>query len=80
MLQLEELEEELELDLLGLFLLLMSPSSFCRGTSKEQSREVQGQLRRMKQALMYRLEISFAPAPPRDVLVDDSKTNDDLDD
>ncbi|KAK9112199.1 hypothetical protein Scep_019718 [Stephania cephalantha] len=41
---------------------------------------VQGQLRRMEQALMDRLEISFSPAPPRDVLVDDSETDDDLDD
>ncbi|KAK9101591.1 hypothetical protein Scep_025021 [Stephania cephalantha] len=96
MLQLEELEVEMELDLLGLFLLLMSLSNFCEGTSircthiirimqdhtltQDQLREVQGQLRRMEQALMDRLGISFTPAPPRDVPVDDSETDDDLDD
>ncbi|KAK9140495.1 hypothetical protein Scep_010176 [Stephania cephalantha] len=41
-------------------------------------REVQGQLRRIEQALMDRLEISFAP--PRDVPANDSKTDDDPND
>ncbi|KAK9134865.1 hypothetical protein Syun_014195 [Stephania yunnanensis] len=40
----------------------------------------QDQLRRMKHALMDRLGISFAQTPPRDVLADDSKTDDDIDD
>ncbi|KAK9157992.1 hypothetical protein Scep_004566 [Stephania cephalantha] len=96
MLQLEELEVEMELDLLDLFLLLMSPSSFCGWTSRQcrhillvmqdhtltqdQLREVQGQLNRMEHALMDRVGISFAPAPPRDVPAEDSETDDDLDD
>ncbi|KAK9166472.1 hypothetical protein Scep_001663 [Stephania cephalantha] len=48
--------------------------------TQDQLREVQGQLIRMEVALMDRLEISFAPAPPRDVPADDSETDDDLDD
>ncbi|KAK9126313.1 hypothetical protein Scep_015159 [Stephania cephalantha] len=40
--------------------------------TQDQLREVQGQLRRMEHALMDRLEISFASAPPRDVPADDS--------
>ncbi|KAK9157336.1 hypothetical protein Scep_003910 [Stephania cephalantha] len=48
--------------------------------TQDQLREVQGQLRHMEQALMDRLGISFAPAPPRDVPTDDSETDDDLDD
>ncbi|KAK9132821.1 hypothetical protein Scep_012349 [Stephania cephalantha] len=43
-------------------------------------REVQGHLNRMKQALTERLEISFVPAPPRDVPADDSETDDDVED
>ncbi|KAK9088039.1 hypothetical protein Syun_030433 [Stephania yunnanensis] len=38
-----------------------------RTLTQDQLREVQGQLRRMEQALMDRLGISFAPAPPSDV-------------
>ncbi|KAK9128573.1 hypothetical protein Syun_017370 [Stephania yunnanensis] len=48
--------------------------------TQDQLRKVQCQLRRMEQTLMDRLGISFAPAPPRDVRVDDSETDDDLDD
>ncbi|KAK9089238.1 hypothetical protein Scep_028320 [Stephania cephalantha] len=86
MLQLEELQEklevevEMELDILGLFLLLMSPlrrdfqemqTQILRimqdhTLTQDQLREVQDQLHRMEQALMDRLGISFAPAPPRD--------------
>ncbi|KAK9111038.1 hypothetical protein Scep_018557 [Stephania cephalantha] len=51
-----------------------------RTLTQNQLREVQGQLRRMEQALMDRLGISFAPAPPRDVPADDSETENDLDD
>ncbi|KAK9166565.1 hypothetical protein Scep_001756 [Stephania cephalantha] len=51
-----------------------------RTLTQDQLREVQGQLRRMEQALMDRLEISFALVPPRDVPADDSKIDDDLDD
>ncbi|KAK9132801.1 hypothetical protein Scep_012329 [Stephania cephalantha] len=43
-------------------------------------REVRGQLNRMEQALMDRLGISFALAPPRDVPSNDSEIDDDLDD
>ncbi|KAK9157560.1 hypothetical protein Scep_004134 [Stephania cephalantha] len=45
-----------------------------------QLREVQVQLRRMEQALMDKLEISFALVPPRDVPTDDSEIDDDPDD
>ncbi|KAK9132760.1 hypothetical protein Scep_012288 [Stephania cephalantha] len=48
--------------------------------TQDQLQEVQGQLNRMEQALMDRLGISFAPAPPNDVPADDSETDDDLDD
>ncbi|KAK9151459.1 hypothetical protein Syun_009768 [Stephania yunnanensis] len=48
--------------------------------TQDHLRKVQGQLNRMEQALMDRLGISFAPAPPRDVPFDDSETDDDLDD
>ncbi|KAK9158041.1 hypothetical protein Scep_004615 [Stephania cephalantha] len=47
--------------------------------TQDQLREVQGQLHRIEQALVDRLEISFAPAHPRDVRADDSETDDDLD-
>ncbi|KAK9089396.1 hypothetical protein Scep_028478 [Stephania cephalantha] len=46
--------------------------------TRDELREVQGQLRLMEQALMDRLEISFTP--PRDVPDDDSETDDDPDD
>ncbi|KAK9158284.1 hypothetical protein Scep_004858 [Stephania cephalantha] len=45
-----------------------------------QLRKVQGQLNRMEQAIMDRLEISFVSVPPIDVPADDSETDDDLDD
>ncbi|KAK9132574.1 hypothetical protein Scep_012102 [Stephania cephalantha] len=48
--------------------------------TQDQLRKVQGQLRRMEQALMDKLGISFASAPPRDVPADNSETDDDLDD
>ncbi|KAK9160793.1 hypothetical protein Syun_007134 [Stephania yunnanensis] len=48
--------------------------------TQDQLQKVQGRLNRMKQVLMERLEISFAPAPSRDVPTDDSETDDDLDD
>ncbi|KAK9118293.1 hypothetical protein Scep_016386 [Stephania cephalantha] len=48
--------------------------------TQDQLREVQGQFNRIEQALMDRLGISFALAPPRDVPADDSETDDDLDD
>ncbi|KAK9158203.1 hypothetical protein Scep_004777 [Stephania cephalantha] len=48
--------------------------------TQDQLREVQGQLRHMEQALIDRLEISFALAPSRNVPADDSETDDDLDD
>ncbi|KAK9105425.1 hypothetical protein Scep_022269 [Stephania cephalantha] len=48
--------------------------------TQDQLRDVQGQLRRMEQALMDRLGISFAPAPPRDVPVDHSRGRRHLDD
>ncbi|KAK9100424.1 hypothetical protein Scep_023854 [Stephania cephalantha] len=46
--------------------------------TRDELREVHGQLRCMEQALMDKLEISFTP--PRDVPDDDSKTDDDPDD
>ncbi|KAK9158787.1 hypothetical protein Scep_005361 [Stephania cephalantha] len=46
--------------------------------TRDELREVQGQLRCMEQALMDRLGISFAP--PKDVSTDDSKTDDDPND
>ncbi|KAK9167617.1 hypothetical protein Scep_002808 [Stephania cephalantha] len=48
--------------------------------TQDQLRKVQGQLRHMKQVLMDKLEISFTPAPPRDVPANESKTDNDLDD
>ncbi|KAK9167165.1 hypothetical protein Scep_002356 [Stephania cephalantha] len=48
--------------------------------TQDQLREVQGKLNRIERALMDRLGISFAPAPPRDVPADDSESEDDLDD
>ncbi|KAK9122283.1 hypothetical protein Syun_019900 [Stephania yunnanensis] len=83
MLQLEELEVETELDLLGLFLLLISPSNFCRGTSrrcKHKFFDYAGSYSNPRSIArcprpiashgadsLDRLGISFAFAPPRDV-------------
>ncbi|KAK9128300.1 hypothetical protein Syun_017097 [Stephania yunnanensis] len=47
--------------------------------TQDQLQEVQGQLRRKEQALTDKLEISFASAPLRGVLANDSETDDDID-
>ncbi|KAK9161327.1 hypothetical protein Syun_007668 [Stephania yunnanensis] len=49
-------------------------------TQDQLQRGPRSRLNRMEHALMDRLGISFAPAPPRDVPANDSETDDDHDD